>query len=59
MKFKSAGNMAIVALHILPFTGHVYALDLDVDNQGKRLDHRDVYPSIISKAKWLITLPFE
>lgn len=38
MRFKGAGHMAIVALRILPFIGHVYALDLDVNSQGKRLD---------------------
>ena len=35
MMFKGAGHMAIVALHVLPFTSHVYALDLNIDSQGK------------------------
>ncbi|KAJ5218434.1 uncharacterized protein N7498_000533 [Penicillium cinerascens] len=33
MRFKDAGHMALVALHVLPLAGHVYALDLNVDSQ--------------------------
>ncbi|CAG8088732.1 unnamed protein product [Penicillium salamii] len=33
MMFRGAGHIAIVALHILPFTSHVYALELNVDSQ--------------------------
>lgn len=56
--FQGAGHMAIVALHILPFTSHVYALDLNVDDQGKRLDVRHIYP-IVLMAELLITLFFQ
>lgn len=37
MILHGARHMAIVALQIIPFTNHVYALDLDVDIQGERL----------------------
>ncbi|KAJ5323110.1 hypothetical protein N7452_011399 [Penicillium brevicompactum] len=33
MILRGARHMAIVALQIIPFTNHVYALDLDVDSQ--------------------------
>lgn len=41
--FRGAGHIAIVALHILPFTSHVYALELNVDSQGKDLDIHNSY----------------
>lgn len=59
MRFKDVGHMAIVALHILPLTSHVYALNLDVDNQGKRLEQEDAYPHIFSKLELLIMLSLQ
>lgn len=43
MMFRSGARMAIAALHLLSLTTHVFALDLDLGSQGKRLRHRDLY----------------
>lgn len=58
MRFQGGVHMAIAALQILPLTSHVYALDLDIDNQGKGFCHRDIRPPIVLCAEWLIILSF-
>ena len=55
MILRGVRHMAIVALQIIPFTKHVYALDLDVDSQGERLRFVEIWP-IPSMAELLIEL---
>lgn len=53
MILQGARHIAILALHILLFISYVYALELDIESRGKKLDSRDIH-SMIGIAGLLI-----
>lgn len=59
MRVKGAGHMAVLALRILPFASHVCAINLDVNDQRKKLDRGEyIFSQSFRRAELLITIVF-
>lgn len=51
--------MAVLALRILPFASHVCAINLDVNDQRKKLDRGEyIFSQSFRRAELLITIVF-